>query len=250
MDSSWQPVSKWYDASVGDKGHYFHEHVIIPKVIALLNLHSTSKLVDLACGQGVLSRHIPKNTPYLGFDASPALIKFAKSRSTSPSHIFKQADIEQPLDIKDIFTHATIILALQNINNVQSVLSNTAKLLTPNGTLVLVLNHPAFRIPRQSSWVEDPQNKQLFRRINRYLSPLKIPISTHPGQTNSPITWSFHLPISSYFSYLKTAGFVVTDLEEWTSDKESVGKHAKMENLSRKEFPLFLCIKASKTATS
>jgi hypothetical protein len=38
----------------------------------------------------------------------------------------------------------------------------------------------------------------------------------------------------------------VSDLEEWTSDKVSIGKAAKGENRARAEFPLFLVIKAVK----
>jgi len=39
---------------------------------------------------------------------------------------------------------------------------------------------------------------------------------------------------------------VISDLEEWTSDKVSAGKSARAENRARSEFPLFLAIKAVK----
>jgi hypothetical protein len=45
---------------------------------------------------------------------------------------------------------------------------------------------------------------------------------------------------------LKDAGFAIDVIEEWTSDKESEGRAARMENRSRSEFPLFLAIKAFK----
>jgi ubiquinone/menaquinone biosynthesis C-methylase UbiE len=245
--TSWQPVHRWYDTVVGEQGHYYHQHIVIPGVLRLLELQPTSHLLDLACGQGVLARAIPKPIRYLGLDASPSLIKTAKNLDKNPNHNYQIADITKvPLFIPSSFTHTTIVLALQNIASPQDVLINASHSLKPKGKLVLVLNHPAFRIPRQSSWETDPQNKLQYRRINRYLSPLKIPITTHPGQNSSPITWSFHLPLSTYFSYLKTAGFLVENLEEWTSDKQSAGSTAKMENRARSEFPLFLAITATK----
>jgi hypothetical protein len=114
------------------------------------------------------------------------------------------------------------------------------------GDMVIVLNHPSFRIPRQSSWGVDEANKLEYRRVNRYLSNLEIPINMRPGDKNSPVTWSYHHPLEYYVRAINNAGMVITDLEEWTSDKVSVGKAARAENRARKEFPLFLAIKAVK----
>jgi len=36
----------------------------------------------------------------------------------------------------------------------------------------------------------DEANKIEYRRINRYFTPLKIPITTHPGEAKSSVTWS------------------------------------------------------------
>ena len=65
----------------------------------------------------------------------------------------------------------------------------------------------------------------------------------HPG-SDSGLTWSFHQPLSTYTKMLADNHFVIENLEEWTSDKESVGKASRMENRSRAEFPLFLAIAA------
>jgi len=251
--TSWEKSSKWYGKSVGEYGNYYHQHLVIPNSLRLLNLNVNEKsqseahqsILDLACGQGVLARALPKNVGYLGLDLSPSLISEAQKLS---HHEFKVADVSKNLNfITDKFSHATILLSLQNIEDQNSVILNAYNLLIPTGQFLIVLNHPAFRIPRQSSWEIDPQNKIEYRRINRYLSPLKIPVSTHPGDKNSPITWSFHHPLSHYFDLLNKNNFVVTALEEWASDKASVGKAARMENRARQEFPLFLAILAEKT---
>jgi ubiquinone/menaquinone biosynthesis C-methylase UbiE len=249
--TSWQPVSQWYDKSVGNSGHFYHQNEVIPKVIQLLNLQSDSSLLDLACGQGVLERHIPETCSYTGIDISPDLIKSAKAQTPKhlqAMHTFLVGDITKPLPISQTtsFTHASIILALQNVANAQAAIQNLGKHLKPQGTAVIVLNHPSFRIPRQSSWGIDESNKLQYRRINRYLSTLKIPITAHPGQQNSPVTWSFHEPLQNYVTYLTKAGLAVTGLEEWASPKQSVGKAATMENRSREEIPLFLCLVTKK----
>ena len=245
METSWENSHSWYDKTVGEKGHYYHQSVIFPKALQLLNFKSGDKLLDLACGQGVLSRQLPPQVGYLGVDASASLIK--QARSYAPSHSFIVGDVTQPLKTSDKnFSHATIILALQNIEKPDLVLKNAHALLKPQGKLLIVLNHPCFRIPRQSSWGVDETKKLQYRRIDRYLSPLKIPIQTHPGkQESSQETWSFHHPLSDYTRWLKESGFSLDLIEEWVSDKKSSGSHAKMENRSRAEFPLFLTLLAT-----
>jgi ubiquinone/menaquinone biosynthesis C-methylase UbiE len=245
MKTSWQPVNKWYSKLVDEKGHYYHQHVVIPGVIRLLSLDQSSRLLDVACGQGVLGRAIPKNINYTGFDIARSLIEEAKKFDRSANHTYLMGDATKELPLGEWkFTHAAIVLALQNIEDADSVISNIQKHLLPNGKLVIVLNHPCFRIPRQSSWGIDETNKLQYRKINRYMSPLKIPITTHPGEQSSPMTWTFHNPLSFYTQILSKHGFVIDVLEEWTSDKESVGKARRMENRSRSEFPLFLAIRA------
>ena len=230
------------------KGHYYHQHVVIPGVLKLLALDQSSRLLDVACGQGVLGRSIHKNIPYTGFDIARSLVEEAKRLDHSDKHTYLVGDATQDLPLGEWkFTHAAIILALQNIEDGGSVITNITNHLLPNGKLVIVLNHPAFRIPRQSSWGIDEKNKMQYRKINVYMSPLKIPIDMHPGQKGGPLTWSFHEPIGYYISLLVRHGFVIDAFEEWTSDKESEGSARRMENRSRAEFPLFLAISARRS---
>lgn len=245
-ETSWQKVGNWYDSIVGDQGSYYHKQIILPNVLRLLELKEGSRLIDLACGQGVLSRHLPPKVEYLGLDAAKDLIKMAQKYSRE--HRFLFADVTRPFPIaKDQkFSHAACILALQNIEHPAKVFEEIKKHLDVAATFVLVMNHPCFRIPRQSSWGFDEASKLQYRRLNSYMSEQKIPITTHPGKQASPNTWSFHHPLSHYFAFLNDAGFVVETVEEWCSDKESQGKARAWENRARKEFPLFLAIKAKK----
>jgi len=246
MQTSWQKNSRWYSRLTAGPGHYFHEHTVIPGTLKLLNLNSSARLLDLACGSGVLARHLPPTVYYTGIDAAPGLIAAAKSTNRNHEHQYLVADITKNLSVPADFTHAALILSLQNLKDSQAAINNCAKHLIQSGILVIVLNHPCFRIPRQSSWGIDEANKLQYRRINRYLSPLAVPIQMHPGQRHSSVTWSFHQPLSVYSQMLFKAGFLIQLIEEWVSAKKSAGHFAKMEDRSRSEFPLFLAIKAYK----
>ncbi len=249
QNTSWQNVSNWYDKLVGSDGHYYHQHVVIPGLLRLLELTKENSLVDIGCGQGILSRSVPQLSNYLGIDRSGSLIEAAKKANRNPQYSFITKDATRPIvTAQPIFSHAAIVLALQNMENPEGAIQNAASYLLPGGKLVIVLNHPAFRIPRQSGWGVDEKTKQQYRWINRYTSPLKIPITMNPGQQNLKsgvqTTWSFHRSLQDYVQMLVAAGFVITGLEEWSSDKESEGKAARMENRARKEFPLFMAIVA------
>lgn len=245
--TSWEPVSKWYHKIVGNEGHYYHQNIIIPKLLALMDFSKEKgqSLLDLACGQGVMAAKIPQDVEYLGVDISPTLIKEAKSKDKNKKHGYLIADVAKPLKLDKRYTHAAVVLALQNMENVPGVLENARRHLAEGGKLAIVLNHPCFRIPRQSSWQIDEAKKLQYRRIDRYYSAMPIPIQAHPSKGGkSAETMTYHHPLSYYCGCLKEAGFVIETIEEWCSDKESVGKNAKMENRSRDEFPLFLTIVA------
>lgn len=248
--ASWEPASQWYKNLVGEEGHYYHQQIIIPNLLRLLNLQACSSpaVLDIACGSGVLARHLPTHTNYMGIDLSPTLIKEAKKLDTNLQHHYRVADVTKNLSLDDKkFTHATIILALQNISSPLQVFHNAYKHLEKQGVLIMVLNHPYFRLPRQTSWQIDKDKKLQYRRVDRYMSPLEIPICAHPskGQHSAQLT-SYHFPLCNYFHWLREAGFSVYDMEEWCSNKISTGANAKMENRSRQEFPLFMTLCAQK----
>lgn len=245
---SWQSVSPWYDRSVGDQGQYYHRQLVIPGVLRLLELERTKtpSVLDLGCGQGVLARHLPEGVEYWGVDAASGLIGAALRRERDPRRRYVTADATRPLPVdKKDFSHAAIILALQNVERGDLMIAAAARHLRPGGRLVVALNHPCFRIPRQSSWGVDEANKLRYRRVNRYLGELKVPIAAQPSAgARSPVTWSFHRPLKDYSVWLQAAGFLIERIEEWASDKQSQGRTARMENQSRGEIPLFLALSA------
>jgi len=216
----------------------------------MLEGYSYDSVLDLGCGQGVFGRYVKPDKMYQGFDLSASFIEFARKHDESKDHKYDVADItgELPLEKKD-FKLATCILALQNVEQPAKALEQAGKHLKSAGKLVLVINHPCFRIPRQSGWgIDEKQNTQ-YRRVTKYLSEMKIPVVAHPSKgEKSGVTWSTHFSLSALSQYLAAAGFVIETIEEWKSDKKSEGGAASRENRSRAEIPLFMAIRARKDA--
>lgn len=245
--TSWEKNSHWYHRIVGEKGHYYHQHLVLPAVLRQLQLKATDTLLDLGCGQGVLARAISSEIEYWGIDSSSGLISQAKHLDQQRRHHYLIGDVTRAIDIPvGYFTHAAIILALQNMKSYDTVFELVSRSLKPGGSLVVVLNHPCFRIPRQSGWEVETNNKQMKRWVTRYMTPLEIPITTHPGKLDSSVSWSYHQPVSFYINSIATHGLLISAMEELVSDKESDGKYRKMENRSRNDIPLFMVLKALK----
>ncbi len=246
-DTSWEKSSGWYNEHMKEEGGYNHKELILPNLLPLLNLNEKDRLLDLGCGQGVLARAILPSVQYLGLDASKSLIELAKSKDSNPKHDYRYHDVLEPIESKIPFSHAVFLLSLQNIAKPDLALKNASKVLKKEGQLVLVLNHPCFRIPKHSSWEVLPDYQGQYRRIDRYFNPFKSSIQMHPSKgEKSPLTWSFHWPLSQYMRDLKAAGFFIEDMLEICSKKKSYGKAARAENFIRKEIPLFLMISARK----
>jgi SAM-dependent methyltransferase len=241
-NTSWQNVAGWYQKSVGKKGLYFHTEVIIPNILKIINNHS-AKVLDIACGQGVLSRNLGARASYLGVDISLDLVDFARQNNTFRKHEFLVSDVSNPFDSENDFDFATIILALQNIRNHKGVFKNVFQKLKPGGKFIIVLNHPYYRIPQQTEWYIDYDRQEHFRLVQGYMKPREIEIDMTPGEKDfqkKKFTISLHRPLSVLINDLVSEGFNITGMHEWVSNKKSEGKAARMENEAREEIPMFM----------
>jgi len=133
---------------------------------------------------------------------------------------------------------------MQNMERIEPVCKEFARVLKPTGKCIVVLNHPAFRIPKRSSWGWDEKAGIQYRREDAYLSASKEKLDMTPGKrTGKQYTYSFHRSLQDYTKAFASAGFAITRLEEWISHRKSgVGPRQRAEDAARKEFPLFLTL--------
>jgi SAM-dependent methyltransferase len=245
--TSWDPLATWYNGWVGEGGSEHHREVAVPATMRLLDPQRGESILDVGCGQGVLAPFVARTgARYLGVDASPRLLDLAKKVHAREGK-FLLADARQLPGKRDLQEHAydgvVFLLSLQDMDPLDQVLAGAAWALKPGGRLVLLLTHPSFRIPRQSGWGWDDGRKLVYRRIDRYLTPLPVPMNPPGG--NGVVTRSFHRPISAYVNALGQQGLWVDRLEELPAHKLSVaGGTVKAVEHARTEIPLFLGIRA------
>ncbi|HEY4493502.1 MAG TPA: class I SAM-dependent methyltransferase [Candidatus Paceibacterota bacterium] len=244
-DTSWGKVADWYSEHLSG-GDTYHETLILPNLLRLVGDVKGKQVLDLACGTGYFSHALAKvGANVTGVDIAPELIEKARLSAQGAKFAVSLAhDLSQFESAS--FDMIVNVLAIDNISEIGEMLRECARVLKRDGSMHIVFNHPVLRIPGGSSWDYDQKRGVQYRRLDKYMSEARVKIAMHPG-LNSQSTTTFHRPLQYYFKLINTAGLCITNLEEWISSKSSQkGPRAKAEDISRKEFPLFLYIQAKK----
>lgn len=250
-DTSWGKVAGWYNNLLEDSDDTYQEQVIKPNLLRILEIKSGQQVLDVGCGQGYFAREVAHTGGVVtGIDVAVELVKFAESKAQNNEKYFIMSaeNLSKLQDEK--FDIVFSVLAMQNIKNIHLALLEMAKKLKSTGKMVLVLNHPAFRVPKKSAWGYEEKTNIQYRRIDGYLSEAQNRIDMTPGEKNEKkkkYTWSFHRPLQVYFKAFNKTGLAVIKLEEWVSHKTSDKGVRKMaEDKARKEIPLFMCLELKK----
>jgi ubiquinone/menaquinone biosynthesis C-methylase UbiE len=245
-ETKWDNVASWYDKYL-EGGDTYQAKVIAPNLLRILSIKKGESVLDLACGQGYFSRLVKEQgASVLGVDLSSELINKAKQQN--PDIDFVIANAENTKLKKDFFDKVFTVLAFENIKNIEETVGEIKRVLKNGGTFTLVMLHPAFRIPQYSDWNFDQKKDLQYRRVDKYLSEIKIDIELNPHKGNKKTSsTTFHRPLQWYMKIFKKHGFVMAGLEEWISHKKSQpGPKQKAEDTARKEFPMFLALEFKK----
>lgn len=246
----WDPVAAWYTGWVGSEGSEHHRRTAIPALLDLLQPQPGERVLDLGCGPAVLAPHVAGvGAHYTGVDVSGKLIAFARRHHAEHGRYLvadaTRRDLLQRIDAH-AFDAVTFLLSIQDIDPLQGVLQNAAAALRGGGRAVLLMTHPCFRVPRQSGWGWDEQRRLRYRRVDRYLTPLAVPMKQYRGGGGGA-TRSHHRPLQQYVDALADHGMLVDRLREVPTHLcASEGPRARAERLANQEIPLFLALRAVK----
>ena len=248
--TSWESVADWYTGWVGEEGGRHHRKLTVPSVMELLAPQPGERIVDIGAGPGVLAPFIAAaGAHYTGVDASPTMLDFARKHHGRHGR-FVLADAcalsASPELHPGAFDAAVFLLSIQDMDPLPSVLRSVAWALRGGGRVVLLMTHPCFRVPRLSGWGWDERRDLQYRRVDRYLTSLPVPVET-AGNRNKAATLRFHRPLQAYINGLAECGFSVDCMQEIATYKvSSDSPHARAENFAAREIPMFLALRALK----
>ena len=213
-DTSWNKVASWYDEMLTTDADSYQSKVIVPNLLRVLDIKKGEVVYDLACGQGYFANLFLRNgASVTASDLSRKLISIATETLPKEIKFYVSRGDQAPfLKDKSIDT-VVIVLAIQNIENVSGVFAECKRVLKDSGRVVLVMNHPAFRVPQGSDWYFADGTQ--YRIVGKYLSESKISIDMTPGEKDIKKkikTISFHRSLQYYMKLLSKNGFAITRL--------------------------------------
>ena len=145
------------------------------------------------------------------------------------------------------FDAAACVMAVHDVPDISGLMSNLSAALKSGGRAVIVMMHPCFRIPKESHWGWDANQKIQYRRVEKYGNELEIGIQTRPGHQTDEATVFYHRPLSGVISPMGRAGLGVVECVELFSHRRSqTGPFGQAEHRAAEEIPMFLGLRAIK----
>jgi SAM-dependent methyltransferase len=205
----WDHVAGWYEGLLAGKRGDFHENVVLPGVVRLLEPLPGQRVLDIACGEGALCRRLARlGAACTGVDASGRLVEAArKLAARMPAEHRPRFAVGDARDLgavpelakaRESFDAASCVLALMNMDPFEPVLHGAAKMLKPGGLFVAVVLHPAFRSPGQTSWGWDAAAPPA--RVASGGSGKTRPATAAPAEPGSPPAVKQYRRVDAYLS--------------------------------------------------
>jgi SAM-dependent methyltransferase len=219
----WDTNAAFWDERMGE-GNSFQRVLIAPATERLLALQPEEEVLELACGNGVMSRRLAQlGARVLATDFSATFIERARARSAAYAGRLEYRVVDATDEAQVVaqggkrFDAVICNMAIMDMATIEPMFAAVRRLLKPEGRFVFSLAHPCFNSGRFRLCVEeeDVEGELVATysvRITRYLEP---GVARGLGMIGQPEPhYYFHRPLSLLFGTCFRAGFVLDGLEE------------------------------------
>jgi ubiquinone/menaquinone biosynthesis C-methylase UbiE len=210
--SAYDEIADWYDDSV-ESSSLVHE-LVLPPLFDLIGNVEGLRVCDVACGQGVVARHLAKSgAAVVGVDTSARLLDIARRyEAEEPLGIVYQHDDAQALaTLPDTaFDGVACNMSLMDILDVAATFRAVHRILRPNGWFVFLMTHPCFQTPT-STWM-DQADGTVWRAVGGYFQEVFWRSDNRSGVRGQ--VGAYHRMLSTYVNRLVEAGLSLERLCE------------------------------------
>jgi 2-polyprenyl-3-methyl-5-hydroxy-6-metoxy-1,4-benzoquinol methylase len=250
MSSGWAQMAAYWDETFGDAGDLWHRSLIDPPLLKLVGEVAGLRVLDLACGNGYLSRRFARQgATVTGVDASAPTIALAQAREDREPlgvtyHVGDAAHLDMLAD--GSFDLVVSNMALMDIEDAAGAIQEAARILRPQGRFIFSISHPCFDKVNTSGWAIERiyPNTTIWRKMSRYREIAVDDLPWLKVGDQPIITRAHHRPLSWYFQALRAAGLVVAALEEPEPTEEFLANEVQAAWIA--EIPLHCVIEAWK----
>lgn len=204
----WDAHAQWWIDGFTDGADPEYVEQIIP--MAMEELAGCQTVLDIGCGEGQIARALAANgAEVVGVDPTARHIEIARERGGGPRYELGSAS---SLPVPDGSQDAVVAcLVFEHIDEVDSAISEVARVLKPNGRFAFFLNHPLLQTPG-SGWIDDHiiDPPEQYWRIGPYLVETE---SVEEVERGVHIRF-IHRPLSRYVNALVSNGLLLTRMSE------------------------------------
>jgi ubiquinone/menaquinone biosynthesis C-methylase UbiE len=216
----WDQMADWWDEHLGDEGDLWHRALIDPPLLRLVGDVHGLRVLDLACGNGYLSRRFARQgATVIGVDANAPIVERARLREArEPLGITYYVGDAAQLALPDHATFDIVVcnMALMDIEDAAGAIQEVARVLRPRGRFVASQAHPCFDKMATSGWAIERiyPDTTIWRKMSRYreVAVAEVPWQRIPDRV--VYTRAYHRPLSWYVCALRAAGLLIAALEE------------------------------------
>lgn len=210
-EAPYDAIADWYDELVRSAPLY--EELILPAMLDLAGDVAGLAVLDVACGQGLVSRALARRgASVTGTDISTELLERARryERDEPLGIRYVHDDAQVLASFPDAaFDGATCGMALMNFDDLDAAAHALRRVLKPGGWFVAALTHPCYQTPA-SEWIEDERGPA--RLVRGYFnegyweSPGSAGVRGKVGE--------HHRTLSTYINTFASAGLLVERMSE------------------------------------
>jgi SAM-dependent methyltransferase len=172
---------------------------------------SGKKAIDLACGDGWLTRALRKAgaSPVLGVDLSPEMIALARRKEAEEplgiEYGVEDARAEGPVRDGDLVTSNWLLVYARDRQELAKMCRNMVRQVRPGGRFVTLITNPDL-----FTWQDNPPDYRKYGFSARLpvaaVEGAPLVFTLHVGDENVVIE-NYYLPAEAYASELQSAGF-------------------------------------------
>lgn len=222
---AWERNAAFWDERMGE-GNDWVEILEMPVIERLLEVQPGERILDIACGNGLISRRLAAmGAQVTAFDFSANLIAYAQERSREFAgrirYLVLDATDESALLTlgQGNFDAALCNMALFDMAEIQPLLNALRRLLRPGGRFVFTVVHPCFNNNAMALTAE--LEDQAGQAVTRYAvkvwgyrtSSIRLGAAIFGQPEPQPY---FHRSLTELLGACFRAGFVLDGLEEPT----------------------------------
>ena len=219
----WDQKADFWDEHMGE-GNQFHLQLVAPAVDRLLQAQPGEVVLEVACGNGVMSRQLARHgAQVVATDFSARFLERAQARAVEHAErieyqLIDATDTTQLLTLGEgRFDAAVCTMALMDMPVIQPLLDGLRRLLKPGGRFVFAVPHPCFNsnAMRMVAEQEDRGGELVTTFALKMTDYLDVPPGKGVGMRGEPVAhYYFHRPLHVLFGACFRAGFVLDGLEE------------------------------------